>query len=131
MTFKIDRTAELALLKRYEPASVTKIMAEAARIGGIASAQVVKSATPIGTAERLSQYYRRMNLRHGTLRASVRAAKIRSRATIGQVVGPIGSKAFTRGWVELRTGWTAHVASSALTVAERASEAVLERYARL
>ena len=138
MTVKLDRRQEQRLLAAFKAQPVQRIMGIAAEKGAKAAAKVVKSRAPIGTAARLSQYYRRMGLGHGTLRRSVRAAPIRTRGAgiRGYVVGPMGRNAFTRGWVELGTRrsagkhWLASTASAALSVARDASEAVLQLYAR-
>ena len=144
-TAKLDRDAELRMLAAYDDHAVQKIMEQAAESGGKQAAKVLKDAAPIGTARRLSQFYRRQGLQHGTFRSSVRAAKIRGRGsalvglqgrTIGYVVGPIGSKAFTRHWIESGTShqranpWIAQTASAALSVARDASDAVLTLYAK-
>ena len=134
MTVTVDRRAEKAMLARYTPEKVTSILKEAAKEGGKAGAAVLRSAAPIGTSQRLSQYYRRMGLGHGTFRRSVRAAAIRARGGIGSKIGPMGRNAFTRGWIELGTThsranpWVERSATSALNAAQRGSEAVLERY---
>ena len=103
MTLYIDRAAEIKLLARYDEASVAKVLKEAAKVGANAAQLIVKSAAPLGTSARLSQYYRANGLGHGTFRRSVRAAPIRSRPGIGYVIAPIGSKAFTRYWIERGT----------------------------
>ena len=141
----IDRRQLDRFLTRYTPEEVTKIMKTAATYGGKEGAKVMRSAAPIGTANRLSQYYRKMGLSHGTFRKSVRAAAIRGRntaikglqaRTIGVVIGPIGKNAFTRGWIELGTRhqranpWVEREAAPALSVAREASESVLEVYGR-
>jgi hypothetical protein len=139
VTVKIDRKQELKLLAAFDGASVSRVMGIAAEKGAKAAAKAVKSRAPIGTSDRLSQYYRRMGLGHGTLRSSVKAAKIQARGSRmiqGYVVGPIGSKAFTRGWVELGTRrqganpWLERMAGAALRVAQHAAEDVLELYAK-
>lgn len=134
-TLRIDRTQELRLLDRFSERSVDKIMREAAKVGAKAAELSMRPEAPVGAAERLSQYYRRMGLKHGTLRRSVRAAKIRSRAAIGYVVGPIGSKSFTRHWVELGTyqakphPWFGPAAKRASAVAMDVGDSVLRHYA--
>jgi len=146
---RIDRRAEVAYLARFTPDEVDKIVAQAAGYGGRAAAKVLAPQAPIGTAKRLSQYYRRMGLGHGTFRRSVRAAKIRGRGsalrgqlgkTVGYVIGPIGKNAYTRAWIELGTRphgghpgegpnpWVEQAASDALSVARDASDAVLALY---
>lgn len=145
MTFTIDREAEKRMLRGYSSEAVTFILKQAAKAGGKAAAAVVKAEAPIGTSTRLSQYYRKMGLAHGTFRHSVRAAEIRGRGsmikglqgnTVGQVIGPIGKNAFTRAWIELGTvhqkarPWIEPLAAAALSVARSASEAVLDLYAR-
>ena len=117
------------MLRAYTPQQVNRVLKQSAKYGGAAAAKVMKAKAPVGTSSRLSQYYRKMGLKHGTLRRSVRAAAIRKRG-IGAVIGPMGSKAFTRHWVEARMHWTASLASTALSVAHRASDAVLTAYAR-
>ena len=131
MTVKIDRRQEIKMLLHYRPAEVRRVMKQAAAEGGMAASKLVKARAPIGTSKRQGQYYRAHGLGHGTLRKSVKAAPIRRRgATIGRVIGPVGSKAFTRHWVEARTHWLAGVAGPALAVAYRVSDAVLTHYAR-
>ena len=136
-TARLDRTAERRMLARFKPHEVDHVLLEAAKVGGQAGAKVLRSNAPVGTAARLSQYYRAHGLSHGTLRKSVRAAQIRGRhtaivglqgRTVGYVIGPIGRQAFTRAWVEARTHWTEHTAPAALAVAHDASDAVLVLY---
>ena len=141
----VDRRELDRFLARYTPSEITKIMKIAATNGGKEGAKVMRSAAPIGTAKRLSQYYRKMGLGHGTFRKSVRAAAIRGRGTaikglqartIGVVIGPMGKNAFTRAWIELGTRqaranpWVEREAAAALSVARDASESVLELYGR-
>jgi len=144
MTFsvKIDRRAESRMLRGYTPSAVEQELLAAAKEGASAAAKVMRSNAPIGTAKRLSQYYRHKGLSHGTLQRSVRAAAIRTRSSgvstvVGYVFGPLGPNAFSRRFVEggTRTGrpanpWVARIASAALSVAQRASESLLEAYAR-
>ena len=138
MTLKIDRSAEIRMLRSYTPDAVTYILQEAAKHGGQEAAKVMRAVAPKGTSERPSQYYRRNNLPHGTFRKSVKAARIRRKGkdTVGYVVGPVGSKGFTRHWIELGTShsranpWVERVAAAALSVAQRGSEAVLALYVR-
>lgn len=134
------------MLKGYSASAVEHVLKEAARVGGRDAAKVMRAVAPIGTSQRLSQYYRKLGLQHGTFRKSVKAAAIRGRGsmisglqgrTVGMVIGPIGKNAFTRSWIEEgtrrgmpATHWVAHVAAAALSVARGASEAVLELYAR-
>lgn len=141
----IDRAAEQKMLKGYRPEAVTAILQQAAKEGGRAAKAVLAPRAPIGTSSRLSQYYRRLALAHGTFRRSVRAAMIRGRGsalgkglqgrTVGYVIGPIGKNAFTRGWIELGTRhqkarpWVEEAAGQALTAAYAASDAVLTLYA--
>lgn len=143
-TARLDRAEEERYLRKFSGSAVDHILGEAAKVGAKAAAQVMRSAAPVGTAQRLSQYYRRMGLSHGTFRKSVRAALIRGRGsainlqgrTIGYVIGPIGKNAFTRAWIEQGTSharanpWVEQAASPALTVAREASESVLEVYSR-
>lgn len=144
-TARIDRADEKRMLKGYSDDAVQHILTDAAKEGGRAGAAVLKAAAPVGVSARLSQYYRRLGLPHGTFRRSVRAAPIRGRGsaisglqarTVGVVVGPMGSKAFTRGWIEQGTThsranpWVERSAAAALSAAQRGSEAVLELYAR-
>jgi hypothetical protein len=128
MTFTIDRAAEKRMLERYEKRDVEKIMREAAKVGAKAAELSMRPEAPVGTAERLSQYYRREGLKHGTFRKSVRASQIRQRDTIGYVVGPIGSKGFTRHWIEQRTGWVSRAADKALGTARNIAESIIARY---
>lgn len=140
----IDRRAETRFLARYHPAAVDHILGEAARVGAVGAARVMRGYAPVGTSDRQGQYYRRMGLGHGTFKKSVKAAKIRGRGslirglqgrTIGYVIGPIGKTAFTRAWIEYGTSneranpWVARSAAEALSTAQRASEAVLTLYA--
>ena len=142
----IDRKAEMAMLRGYSSSAVDYILKEAARVGAKGALAVMRDAAPIGTSSRLSQYYRKMGLGHGTFRKSVRAAPIRGRGsaisglqgrTVGQVIGPMGKNAFTRAWIEFGTRrgeradpWVERIASAAFTVAREASESVLALYAR-
>lgn len=128
----IDRTQERRLLARYEPAKVERILREAAAAGAESARMVMSSQAPIGTAQRLSQYYRKLHLRHGALRESVRSAEIRSRLSgiTGRVIGPMGRGAVARAFVAARKHWPASSARMAFTAAQRASETVLEAYAR-
>lgn len=133
------------MLRGYREAEVIGILKEAAKLGAQAAAKVLKPKAPIGTAERLSQYYRRLGLQHGTFRRTIRAAAIRGRGsaiqglqgrTIGWVIGPMGKNAFTRHWIEYGTRharsnpWVERSATEALSVARGASDAVLSAYAR-
>ena len=143
---RIDRHEEEKMLRGYSGAAVDHILTQAAKVGAVGAAQVMKAEAPIGTSERLSQYYRRMGLGHGTFRKSVRAAPIRGRGsmisglqgkTVGQVIGPMGRNAFTRAWIEEGTArgmpathWVERVAHAALSVAREASDAVLALYVR-
>jgi hypothetical protein len=143
-TAKLDREDEKKMLARYKSDAVEYILKEAAKAGGKAGAQVLKAEAPIGTSKRLSQYYRRNGLKHGTFKRSIRAALIRGRGsaikglqgkTVGYVIGPIGKNAFTRAWIELGTKhqpahhWMEDVASAALGASYAASDAVLTLYA--
>jgi hypothetical protein len=143
-TATLDRREEEKMLARYHGSEVEFILKEAAKAGGKAGAQVLKPNAPIGTSQRLSQYYRRMGLQHGTFRRSVRAAMIRGRGsaikglqgkTVGYVIGPIGKNAFTRAWIEQGTRtaranpWVEQSASASLSAAHDASDAVLTLYA--
>lgn len=144
-TSQIDRRAELAKLRAYSNDAVDHILKEAARVGAGGAKKVMVAEAPVGTAQRLSQYYRKMGLSHGTFRKSIRAAAIRGRGsmigglqgrTVGYVVGPIGKNAFTRAWIEFGTRrgmpanpWVERSASEALSVAREASGAVLALYA--
>jgi hypothetical protein len=144
-TAKFDRRQEKEMLKGYSPEAVTNILQEAAKHGATEGAKVLRAEAPIGVAERLSQYYRRKGLAHGTFRKSVRAAMIRGRRalvtglqgkTVGYVMGPLGPNAFTRGWIEAGTThsranpWVARTSDAAFSVARQGSEAVLELYVR-
>jgi hypothetical protein len=111
-TARIDREAEKRLLARYSADNVLFILKEAARVGAQGGAKVMKAEAPVGESKRLSQYYRRMGLGHGSFRQSIRAALIRGRGsaikglqgkTVGYVIGPMGKNAFTRAWVEAGT----------------------------
>ena len=130
MSVALDRKAEVRMLRRFRTDNVNAILRQAAKEGARAGKQVMAAAAPVGSSSRPSQYYRRMGLGHGTLRKSVKAKAIKSRKAIGQVIAPMGPNAFTRHWVERRTGWTVRVAGAVLTTAQRASEALLEAYAR-
>lgn len=142
---RIDRAAEKKMLRGYREEEVVRILKEAAKVGASAGAKVLKGKAPVGMSNRPSQYYRRLGLSHGTFRRSVKAAAIRGRGsaikglqgrTIGYVIGPIGRNAFTRHWIESGTRharanpWVERSAPEALSVAQRASEAVLQAYAR-
>ena len=145
-TAHLDRSAELKQLRRYGNAEIDRILKESAKLGANAAAKVLRAAAPIGKSQRPSQYYRRNGLGHGTFRKSVKAAIIRGRGsmiaglqgrTIGYVIGPMGSKGFTRNWIEhgTRRGmpanpWVERESTAALSVAQRASESVLEAYIR-
>lgn len=132
MTFSVDRTEELRMLARYTPAEVAKILEESAAAGAGAGGQVMRGQAPVGRAK-LSTRYIREGLTHGYFRSTVRSAAIRHPhlgQAAGQVIGPMGVHAYPRGWIEKRTGWGARAASLARLAIARASEAVLERYAR-
>ena len=132
MTVKVDRSQEIRMLRRYSTDNLDKILKQAAKEGARSAKMVMSSQAPIGRSERPSQSYRKHGLGHGTFRKSVKQAAIRrgGKGVVGQVVGPMGPNAFTRHWIEKRTGWVGRVASEALKAAQRASEAVLEAYAR-
>lgn len=131
-SISIDRTAEKHLLARYTPVKVEVILREAAAAGAESARMVMSSQAPIGTAQRLSQYYRKLHLRHGALRGSVRSAEIHNRLTgmVGRVIGPMGRGAVARAFVAVRKHWPASSARTALFAAQRASDTVLEAYAR-
>lgn len=130
MTFTahIDRSAELKMLKGYSPEAVQQILNKAALAGAEAAKRVMHSKAPVGTAQRLSQLYRKMGLRHGALRSSVRVALVGLSGVY--VVGPMGRSAVARAFVAHRNPWTLHAAPSAFAASRVASEAVLELYAR-
>lgn len=120
-------------------------MEQARAASSRSAATVMRAEAPVGTAARLSQFYRRNGLHHGAFRASVRAAPIRGRGsairglqgkTIGSVIGPIGRNAFTRAWIELGVAgherpnpWVERIADMILGVARDAADAVLTLYA--
>jgi ABC-type nitrate/sulfonate/bicarbonate transport system substrate-binding protein len=138
------------MLRGYTSEAVTVALTAAAAAGAKAGTVILRADAPIGTSQRLSQYYRKMGLGHGTFRSSVKAAKIRGRGsairglqgkTIGYVLGPIGRKAFTRYWLEsgfrhvggvtvMGTHWVEHAAPMVFAVTKQASERSLEVYAR-
>lgn len=145
-TARLDRSAEKQLLARFTAPKVEAVLAESNKAGAKVAAAVLRSKAPIGTAARLSQFYRRMGGGHGAFRRSVRAAAIRGRGTaikglqgrtVGSVIGPMGKWAFTRAWIERGTArgeranpWVERSATPALAAAQAASEAVLTRYGR-
>lgn len=107
-SFTVDDRELQAFLKRYTQREVEIVLTKAGSAGARAALPIVRAAVPIGTSKRVGQYYRKMNLTHGTLRASVRSRKIRRRGvqseTIGWVIGPMGKdvasrRGFIRVWV--------------------------------
>jgi hypothetical protein len=148
----LDTRAQDRFLARYSSANVDKAMTAAGLRGATAARAVLKERAYTGKSLRPSQYYRRMKLEHGTLKASVRAAKIKGRGsalgglqgrTIGWVIGPIGKNAFTRHWVEKgfqhagKGGkrveghpWVEEAASETLEVANHVADSLMSAYAR-
>lgn len=129
MPFEVDRRAELRLLAAYDASDVARILDEAAAAGAKAAVPVVRDHAPVGRA-RLSSRYVRAGLRHGTFRATVRAAAIRKPGHRGQVIGPMGVHAYPRGWIEKRRPWAGRAASAAFAAARDAGDRVLETYAK-
>ena len=130
MTLIIDRVSEKRKLAAYSKLNVERIMLEAGAAGAAAAMAVLKARAPVGESLRLSQYYRAHGMEHGALRESVRAAPIRTREGIGEIVGPMGVKAFARFFVEARTHWLERNNDVARAAAYKASDAVLRVYAR-
>lgn len=148
-TFIIDKRQQDAFMRRYTPREVDKVLTKAAAAGARAGVKVIKAAAPVGTSERPSQYYRTNALPHGTLKASVKATKIRAAAvnTIGYRVGPQGKLGFTRAWVEGGTKphmignrqhpgqranpWFERADDAGLAAAESATRTVIERYGQV
>jgi hypothetical protein len=104
-----------------------RIMGDAVRAGAEAGAEVMQANAPIGTSSRPSQYYRARGYGHGTLRSSIRARKIDD---LAYAMAPMGPKGFARAFVEIKSHWTRRVKGQVRKAAQRASEAVLDRYAR-
>lgn len=157
-TFTVDDRAQKALMRHYDPKKLERVFTASARAGANAVSAVLERAAPVGTSKRLGQFYRREGLGHGTLKASVKARKIRKtgiqRRTIGYVVGPGGKnvssrRGFIRVWVaggtrphEIRmprggviqhpgqraNPWVARASRAALAAGEQASDAAILRH---
>ncbi len=144
-TFTIDDRQQKAFMRRYTPRELDKVKTKAAAAGARAGAKVMKAAAPVGTSERPGPYYRANNLGHGTLKASVKAVKIRASAVnlIGYRVGPQGKLGFTRAWVEGGTRphgghpgqraqrWFDQADAAGLAASEQATRTIIERYGQV
>jgi hypothetical protein len=147
-TFKVDDSGQQALFRHYGGQKLERIFQASARAGANAGAEVLQAAAPIGTSQPLSAIYQREGLRHGALKASVAARRIRKRGmnrqTIGFVLGPAGRGGFARHWVTGGTRphrigrrqhpgsrgnpWIDRNAGRANEAARRASDIVITRY---
>jgi hypothetical protein len=75
-TVRIDDRAARALLKRFEPAAIIRILRKAVTKAGAAEKAVLRPFVPLGLT--------------GNLRRSVSSRRIRSNPAIGAVIGPMG-----------------------------------------
>ena len=118
-TFRADTRELDRLFAAYEPSKVEQLLVRAARAGANAARPVFAAEVPVGSGRVTSSYYRRQHLGHGTLRGSVKVARIRARRTAreaGFMVGPMGPHGFTRTWSD--DGTSAH------TIARHGSTAI-------
>lgn len=105
----LDTRQQDALSAKLTPAAIEQLLNRAAKAGAVAGVGVLRPAAPRGSQKRLSQYYRRMHLSHGTFRRTVQGKAIKRRDwdlshfTVGYVLGPMGDNAFTRAWIEYGT----------------------------
>jgi hypothetical protein len=147
-TFIVDDHGQRALFRHYEPKEIDRIFRASAKAGATSGAKVLQAAAPVGDSQPLSGLYRKYSLRHGALKASVKARPIRKRGvnktTIGYVMGPGGRGGLARHWVTggtrpHRVGnrrhpgsrgnpWVDRAASKANDAAAKASDAVITRY---
>jgi len=88
------------------PAKVRQYLKVAASRGAMEGARVTRAAAHRGSAEPPSQWYRKVNARHGSFRGSVRFAEIHAEnrpGTVGYVWGPMGFFGASRHWLEFGT----------------------------
>jgi len=85
IAIRLDDVEMRAMLARYTPIEVAKILRVASTAAGAAGKAVMRPAIPLGLT--------------GNLRGSLSAKRIRANPAIGVVVGPMGKKASARGLV--------------------------------